>query len=57
MSTKSKSTIFKFKELISVLSSYNHTIIQLNITEGSNKQDSSELKYYCKKNNIDLIVQ
>ena len=55
--TINASTIFKFKELISVLSSYNHTIIQLNITEGSNKQDSSELKYYCKKNNIDLTIQ
>lgn len=43
--------------LIDILSSYTHTIILLNITQGIYKQDLSELHTYCKKNNIDLIVQ
>jgi hypothetical protein len=44
-------------DFVKVLSSYTHTITQIIIHQHINKEDPTELQTYCKKNNIDLIVQ
>jgi hypothetical protein len=62
--------VLETTNILNILSSYNHTIneinleIKLNINNGTNTLPSplnvkwfSELQTYCKKNNIDLIVQ
>jgi hypothetical protein len=45
------------KEFVRVITSYHHTITQIIIHQHRNKEDPTELQTYCKKNNIDLIVQ
>ena len=44
-------------DFVKVLSSYTHTIRQIIIHQHQSKPDPTELQTYCKKNNIDLIVQ
>lgn len=44
-------------DFVKVLSSYTHTITQIIIHQHQTKPDPTELQTYCKKNNIDLIVQ
>jgi hypothetical protein len=44
-------------DFVKVLSSYTHTITQIIIHQHRSKPDPTELQTYCKKNNIDLIVQ
>ena len=44
-------------DFVKVLSSYTHTIRQIIIQQHRSKPDPTELQTYCKKNNIDLIVQ
>ena len=44
-------------DFVKILSSYTHTIIQIIIHQHNTKPDPTELQTYCKKNNIDLIVQ
>ena len=44
-------------DFVKVLSSYTHTITQIIIQQHRSKPDPTELQTYCKKNNIDLIVQ
>ena len=45
------------KELVRVITSYTHTIRQIIIHQHINKEDPTEIQTYCKKNNIDLIIQ
>ena len=44
-------------DFVKILSSYTHTITQIIIHQHQSKPDPTELQTYCKKNNIDLIVQ
>ena len=44
-------------DFVKTLSSYTHTIRQIIIHQHQTKPDPTEVQTYCKKNNIDLIIQ